>query len=77
LDTRDLSISNPGAKKFGGYDPYLDHYVLSVGEEPIRVYNATKMVIQLSNQKNRLLLHDLRLQRFQRGYFAELQLLRG
>jgi hypothetical protein len=34
---RDLSISNPGAKIWGY--PYLNHYVLSVGEEPIRVYS--------------------------------------
>jgi hypothetical protein len=51
---RDLSISNPGAKIWG-YDPYLNHYVLSVGEEPIRVYNAIAVTLLLSQNKLLLL----------------------
>jgi hypothetical protein len=36
---RDLSISQPNAKKLGCYDPYLNQYVLSVDEEPVVIYD--------------------------------------
>lgn len=34
---RDLFRNQPNAKMLGGYDPYFDHYVLSAGNEPVRV----------------------------------------
>jgi hypothetical protein len=37
---RDLSITHPFSKKLGGYDPYLDQYVLSIDEQDVVVYNA-------------------------------------
>jgi hypothetical protein len=57
---RDLSISNPGAKIWG-YDPYLNHYVLSVGEEPIRVYNANCGNTIIKSKQTIAFSYDLRL----------------
>ncbi|HEX8268756.1 MAG TPA: hypothetical protein VF581_02590, partial [Flavobacterium sp.] len=35
---RDLFRRKGNANMIGGYDPYLNQYVLSVGEEPVKVY---------------------------------------
>lgn len=34
---RDKFIQNPTSKKIGGFDPYLNQYVLSIADEPIRL----------------------------------------
>lgn len=34
---RKLFTAQPNALKIGGYDPYLEEYTLSVGEEPVRL----------------------------------------
>jgi hypothetical protein len=48
---RDLSITHPFSKKLGAYDPYLDHYVLSIDEQPPVLYNANcGNVLVRSNQ---------------------------
>lgn len=36
---RDLFIQKPYSKKIGAFDPYHKQYFLSIGEEPIRIYN--------------------------------------
>lgn len=37
---RDLFRDQPLSKKIGGFDPYLKQYMLTVGNEPIRTYEA-------------------------------------